>query len=576
MAKGGMGNVRKCERKKIISIFGEGCVRIKKINRFDYADAKSDSDVYRVCLPYGFISEQLSDEVVNWNNEESVFIAADTGLGKNTFVEQILIPKIRELGGKILLLSNRVALGRQEKRRLAKIFNMEEILEDYTDTGLDKLIKFGCLTVVSYQQLGAWINENSAPLKEVKKEFFDFVIMDEVHFFLGDCSFNPLTDIILKFIIENFQNSVRLYMTATPEQIFPVLKQKDIKLVKEQNEFIARKRNWMFYEFVHDFSWIQPKAFADLNDLADIIRQNQGKWLIFVDSIAMGNELKDLLGEGVLLTAESKNPEAPTYPVFSQIVKRERCNERVIIATSVLENGINLKDSELKNVVIFSNEKMQFMQMLGRVRRMAGCLTLYIPDVSHEQILKRLQRINAIDRAIQVLKNDATKFYQEYLLPENPPVKIKNSVTLLKNHQMHSNSLFKLKTLVYDYPFWNDMYERSKNGEEFVMLKEKFSWIEKEFQAEDFVSRKEYEKSHKNLISFLEQKVGTPIMPEKKEMFAAEFSKLFKAVYGARNVDKSQDQVYGLNIIKKCLNEQNLPFTVINNKNQWTVEKIEK
>lgn len=132
---------------------------------------------------------------------------------------------------------------------------------------------------------------------------------------------------------------MRLYMTATPEQIFSVLKQKDIKLVKEQNEFIARKRNWMFYEFAHDFSWIQPKAFADLRDLADIIRQNQGKWLIFVDSIAMGNELKDLLGEGVLLTAESKNPEDPTYPVFSQIVKRERCNERVIIATSVLENA---------------------------------------------------------------------------------------------------------------------------------------------------------------------------------------------------------------------------------------------
>lgn len=132
------------------------------------------------------------------------------------------------------------------------------------------------------------------------------------------------------------------------------------------------------------------------------------------------------------------------------------------------------------------------------------------------------------------------------------------------------------KTLVYDYPFWNDMYEQSKNGEEFVMLKEKFFWIEKEFQAEDFVSRKEYEKSHKNLISFLEQKVGTSMMPEEKVMFAVEFSQLFKAVYGARNVDKSQDQVYGLNIIKKCLDEQNLPFTVKNNKNQWTVEKIEK
>lgn len=158
-------------------------VRIKKINRYSYADAKSGTDVYRVCLPHDFVSEQLSDEIFNWNNEQSVFIAADTGLGKNTFVEKILIPKVNELGGKILLLSNRVALGRQEKRRLAQIFNMEEVLEDYTDTGLDKLIKFGCLTVVSYQQLGAWINEKSISLGEVTKEFFDFVVVDEAHFF---------------------------------------------------------------------------------------------------------------------------------------------------------------------------------------------------------------------------------------------------------------------------------------------------------------------------------------------------------------------------------------------------------
>lgn len=348
-----------------------------------------------------------------------------------------------------------------------------------------------------------------------------------------------------------------------------------MKLVEGQGEFIADKRNWKLYEFAHDFSWIHPKAFAGLEDLADIMQQNRGKWLVFVDSIAMGNELKNLLGEGVLLTAESKNPADPTYPVFTQIVQRERCDERVVIATSVLENGINVKDPELKNVVIFSNEKTQFMQMLGRVRRMAGGLTLYIPDISYEQILKRLQRTYAIDRAVHALKNDDTRFYQEYILAENPPVKMKNSITFLKSGMVHLNPFLELKTLVYDYPFWEDMYERSKNGEEFVMLKEKFSWIEKEFQVEDFVSRKEFENAYKNLISFLEQKAGKLIASKEKEEFASEFSMLFKKIYGTRSEDKSQDQVYGLNIIKKLLNERNLPFTVKNDKNGWTVERSE-
>ncbi len=549
--------------------------RIIKRYPYKYADAKSGKDVYRVCLPYGFVSEQLQNEISEWNSETSVFIAADTGLGKNTFVEKFLIPKVWESREKILLLSNRVALGRQEKRRLARIFNMEEVLNDYTDKGLDKLIKFGCLTAVSYQQLGAWINEKSAELKNVTQNFFDYIVVDEVHFFLADCSFNPLTDKILSFIVNNFQDSVRIYMTATPEQIFPVLRENDKKIVYKQDGILVYRRNWILYEFSHDFSWIQPKAFAGLVDLADIVQQNQEKWLIFINSISEGNELKSLIGEGVLLTAESKNPEDPTYPIFSQIVKQEKYDERVVIATSVLENGINIKDSALKNIAIFSNEKTQFMQMLGRIRRMAGWVTLYIPDMSSEQLLKHLQRVYAIAQAVEVLEKDATKFYQEYLLPENPPVKIKNSVTLLKGGMVHINSLLELKTLVFDYPFWNEMYEQSKKGEEFIMLKEKFSWIEKTFQVEDFVSRKEFDEGYKKLISFLEQRVGILIPPEEKDNFSSEFSLLFKKIYGTRSEDKNQDQIYGLNVMKKLINERNLPFTVKNNKNGWTVERSE-
>ena len=144
-------------------------VRIERFAQYAYEDVKRMKEVYRVELPYGYISEALQDEIEGWAKGQSIFIAADTGLGKNTFVEKCLIPYTNERRGRILLLMNRVALNRQEKKRLAGIFSMEDLLDDYTDKGLDNLTDFGCLTVMSYQQLEAGIRYGSQNIKNLKK-----------------------------------------------------------------------------------------------------------------------------------------------------------------------------------------------------------------------------------------------------------------------------------------------------------------------------------------------------------------------------------------------------------------------
>ena len=41
---------------------------------------------------------------------------------------------------------------------------------------------------------------------------------------------------------------------------------------------------------------------------------------------------------------------------------------RVLISTSVLDNGFSIKDKEVKNIALFTDDKIEFLQELGRVR----------------------------------------------------------------------------------------------------------------------------------------------------------------------------------------------------------------
>lgn len=60
------------------------------------------------------------------------------------------------------------------------------------------------------------------------------------------------------------------------------------------------------------------------------------------------------------------------------IVEKRQQNARILIATSVMDNGISLEDTDLRNVVIFADTEEEFIQMLGRKRKESGNFKLYI------------------------------------------------------------------------------------------------------------------------------------------------------------------------------------------------------
>lgn len=172
------------------------------------------------------------------------------------------------------------------------------------------------------------------------------------------------------------------------------------------------------YSYGFDYSSVTPYYFSEYDDLTEKIVQTVKageKWLIFTDSIKKGKEYKEILN-AVLSKANTVNSEEleedgdaeegentpdsneksnvvfinrktrdlssknHSKEVYDEIITNEKFKCPVLITTSVLDNGVNIKDSAVKHVVISATSKTTFLQMLGRVRD-AEHLNLYIKSV---------------------------------------------------------------------------------------------------------------------------------------------------------------------------------------------------
>ena len=100
------------------------------------------------------------------------------------------------------------------------------------------------------------------------------------------------------------------------------------------------------------------------------------KWLIFVQDKKAGSALlQELLRENidaVFLTADNRRgrKDVRTKTAFAEVVEKEQFSNRVLIATQVLDNGINLRDPAVKHIAISCNNETIFRQMLGRRRHL--------------------------------------------------------------------------------------------------------------------------------------------------------------------------------------------------------------
>lgn len=378
-----------------------------------------DGIVHTYKFRHQFISRKITKKQIRELNAESVMIIlSQMGTGKSTLVKEEIVPlSIEEEEEKLLVLCSRVALATQYKRELAELI-APELLEELTPKGLKKLHSIGPVEVWTYQGIRYALQSGTIDWKK-----FGFVVLDEVHHLVQDASFDKFTGETHELLMKKLHHCRRIYLTGTPEMVLDQIVDAEYrhhgKLTRIPQQY--RSENILsprisIYRFLNDFSYLEPSFFMEDEEILDVIRKTTNqKFLVCVDSRERGMQLQEKLGDDIAEYVDSALRSGEKAELVDEIIRDEKFEKQVLIATSFLDVGVNLKDEKLRNVVVYSTNKTHFLQSLGRKRyKKDETVNLYIwvPELTklkrmRGQLIAELQNMKKNEQAFQAqIHND--------------------------------------------------------------------------------------------------------------------------------------------------------------------------
>ncbi|MCH5250558.1 MAG: DEAD/DEAH box helicase family protein [Lachnospiraceae bacterium] len=560
-------------------------------------------DHYKIEIGHDFKIKTDTDD--RWEPSQPVFISAQTGSGKNYFVENILMPYLDTLNYKnitkykILILSNRLALKHQIEERIKE--------NDDSDDADSWIYSFSDNTdVMTYQSL----LEKIGYLKKTQKRKdsrYVFVICDEAHFFTSDAMFNPHTQKILETIVRLFKDAVRVYMSATPYECLEYI-------IKYEEKINSHYLLMAFYHFKRDYSYLDINTYSDIKELyKEIVKSvNKGeKWLIFIDDKEKCKSVKEKLeeyGEKIGCSMVVKNENSAIHKIYAvdadskddkayrSIIRNENLgkNTYVLITTSVLDNGVNLKD--IDNIVISDMSKVKCLQMIGRARTKKKSderKTLYIKRFDENYVKRRLDGFYKQRKAYHryelaflgaeglYIKNyDRYNFLSKYY--EGAREDLENAKhwfgrSLERPDELYLNEIAQslLDKLIPRYEFiLDEMKEEGEAGNAVIANRERkyvaghkylgyqLSWFGRKYSPENDMHLVDKEKNHKEFMNFLQWYASNNIHidKEKKDAFREEFTERCDMAY--QREDPNLGRNYGLDKMNKLLTEHNIGYEV--------------
>lgn len=525
-----------------------------------------DDDMVKIIEPDSkYVTDGIVQDFKYWISKNPVFISAQTGMGKNTFVENVLIEEALQNNYRILIISNRVASNRQQKERIAKVTGCEVYLEDYTPKGLDKVELFGNIHIMTYQRLGNSLNSFST-------NEYPVVVFDECHFFISDALFNNKTNEILKKSIEAFQNSLRIYMTSTPDEVFPSILEEERELMYtfeyslyRGNDPYKYLKKILYYNFKRYYSYVCTKYFNSKEEILDLIKKDRSeyKWIIFINSKINGKKILERIGSNnaVFITAESKDSQDSDGKIYTQIINEKKFDSKILICTSVLDNGINLKDPLLKNIVIFSYDKTEFLQMLGRKRITDDeKVNLYLYRGKVEEINAKLSIIKKQFRFINGFYSNPVSFLNENFTNNDI---YKGLFYFDKYQKLCINELAEKKLYNNKY-FYEKIMNSLNGGDREAFILEQLSWIglKETYDASLYIDYVDPDKNKANFINFLDKYCDIPLSGNELDSFEKEFKTLTTAAYGMQEGDRQDRPNYKATKIRKILKNYNLNYSI--------------
>lgn len=315
-----------------------------------------------------FLKELLKDEFKKWGCCK-ILLQAPTGMGKTTFVIEEVLPYNVVRGNKILILCNRKLLRKQYWYALVREF------ERYSD--LESVIE-----IKTYQELAENIS-NGTHVEEIIEDF-QTIVCDEVHYFYSDSDFNGVgTYVLLNELIWATMLKQVIFMSATLDCISNTIADMITTCAKIYPPNMAKGFDFQKavqvkkydYNYLANYDYVSCRCFQEVASLTDYIVKSSGKTIVFWDDRKRIEELKEKLMEtkkyakNDIVTLDAQKVDVAEYrSVVENLALANRLVPKVLLTTSVLDNGVSVCDETVENVCIITESKVSFLQMLGRVR----------------------------------------------------------------------------------------------------------------------------------------------------------------------------------------------------------------
>lgn len=292
-----------------------------------------------------YVSDLIGDDYKSWNNE-SVFLDCGTGSGKTTFVIKQLSQYAESKSKKILYLCNRKKL----KEHVDDLISKDDI------TNID---------VMTYQLLESAFDKDKGI--QWGFEHYEYIVADECHYFISDATFNRCTDLSYQFV-NDAKNSVVIYMSATAESLYNILKSNGT--IKENRHYKISKK----YSYVDNIYFYKKDELIHIID--NLLENTDDKIVCFCNSNERVKELYHHYEEqgfaNIICSQYTKdttmkaiNEKDCIKAISDDLVTFDK---RLLIATKVIDNGIDLKDTKIKHIISEVFDLDSAVQCLGRKR----------------------------------------------------------------------------------------------------------------------------------------------------------------------------------------------------------------
>jgi hypothetical protein len=327
-----------------------------------------------------YISDIINkEEIDKWSNNEIVFIEAPTGCGKSHFIKNVLSEHDRNK--KILILVNRILIKSQSEK---------ELLRQDIDN----------VTITTYQNIANKILLR----KEIEFDNYDYIICDESHFFCEDSEYIYEGDLVFDWVMS--RSGIKIFMTATGYYVRSYLKYELGLKIK-------------LYQIKNTYDFIEKLYFYEDDDVIKklLLDLPPDEKAIYFTSAKKAYETSKLL-ESCVFYCSKNNHSYCSYvnkESIEYLEENENFQEQIMCTTKVMDCGVNIKDTDLKHIIVDMADISSLIQCIGRKRIQDNeKIILYIKDKKGNSIVRRLESIqNKLNYANILFEKGSIALVQE-------------------------------------------------------------------------------------------------------------------------------------------------------------------